>query len=85
MVAASLFPGGVLQLVDVLEHGYWHARGPGFLSQKLVRLVEWLRLPGDAVFIALGVLPIVVAAVWGYWLIRKSEPNQAQVGPVSGA
>ena len=73
MVAASLFPGGVLQLQDVLQNGYWHARGPEFLSQELVRMMEWFRLPGDAVFIAFGVLPAVVAAVWGYWLIRRAQ------------
>ncbi len=26
MVILSLFPGGVLQLWDVLNNGYWHAR-----------------------------------------------------------
>ncbi len=26
MVALSLFPGGVLQVWDVVQHGYWHAR-----------------------------------------------------------
>lgn len=29
MVALSLFPGGVLQVWDVVQHGYWHARMPG--------------------------------------------------------
>ena len=28
MVVLNLFPGGVLQLADVLQNGYWHARGP---------------------------------------------------------
>jgi nitric oxide reductase subunit B len=27
MVLGNLFPGGVLQFVDVLRNGYWHARG----------------------------------------------------------
>ena len=26
MVVMSLFPAGVLQLIYVLENGYWHAR-----------------------------------------------------------
>jgi nitric oxide reductase subunit B len=71
MVVANLFPGGVLQLLDVLENGYWHARSPEFLSQKVVRLIEWLRMPGDAVFIGCGVVPAVIAAVLGYRLIRR--------------
>jgi nitric oxide reductase subunit B len=62
MVVLNMFPAGVLQLHDVLIHGYWHARGPEFLSQTLVRRIEWARLPADAVFILLGVVPILIAA-----------------------
>jgi nitric oxide reductase subunit B len=68
MVIFNLFPGGVLQLRDVLENGYWHARGPEFLDQRITTLIEWARLPADAVFILLGVIPLFVAVVkaWGY-------------------
>jgi len=62
MVATNLFPGGVLQLADALNNGYWHARGPEFLSGRIVRVIEWCRLPGDLVFILFGVLPLVYAA-----------------------
>ncbi len=30
MVALNLFPGGLLQIRDVLQHGYWHARGVAY-------------------------------------------------------
>jgi nitric oxide reductase subunit B len=60
MSVSNLFPGGVLQLMDVLEHGYWHARSAAFLHQRLFLLLEWLRLPGDLVFIGLGVVPLVL-------------------------
>lgn len=68
MVMTNLFPGGVLQLADALNNGYWHARGPEFLSQRIVRVIEWCRLPGDLVFILLGVLPLIYAAcvTWKY-------------------
>jgi nitric oxide reductase subunit B len=46
--------------MDVLKNGYWHARGTEFLDS--IRFIEWLRLPGDLVFIALGVLPLLIAA-----------------------
>jgi len=62
MVVTNLFPGGVLQLADALSNGYWHARGPEFLSERIVRVIEWCRLPGDLVFILFGVLPLVYAA-----------------------
>jgi len=63
MLAGSLFPGGVMQFYDVLSHGYWHARGLDYLNQEFVRLLEWARMPGDTVFIVLGVIPMVIAAV----------------------
>lgn len=66
MVVTNLFPGGVLQLHDVLVDGYWHARGPEFLNARIVRLIEWGRLPADAIFIGLGVAPMVVAALLTY-------------------
>ena len=66
MLAGSLFPGGVMQFYDVLSHGYWHARGLDYLNQEFVKILEWARLPGDAVFIALGVVPMVIAAVTTY-------------------
>jgi nitric oxide reductase subunit B len=74
MVILSLFPGGIMQLWDVLTNGYWHARGAEFMNQPFVRLLEWLRLPGDAVFIAFGVVPMALAAVMTY---RLSQANSA--------
>ena len=69
MVVASLFPGGVLQLLDVLNNGYWHARSSGFLES--MKIVEWLGLPAHMVFIGLGVLPLFVAAGMAYRILRK--------------
>ena len=66
MVALSLFPGGILQIRDVLEHGYWHARSIAYTGSETARLVEWLRLPGDLIFILLGALPLALAIVLGY-------------------
>ncbi|HWJ70654.1 MAG TPA: cbb3-type cytochrome c oxidase subunit I [Sphingobium sp.] len=66
MILLSLLPGGLLQLHAVVEHGYWYARELAFTSGQLPRLLEWLRMPGDLIFMFAGVLPLVVAAVWGY-------------------
>jgi nitric oxide reductase subunit B len=73
MVVTNLFPGGVLQLWDVLQSGYWHARGPDFLNARIVRLVEWLRLPGDLVFIGLGVVPLLAATGLAHRLVNKTS------------
>ena len=71
MVVTNLFPGGVLQLLDMLQHGYWHARSPAFLRTNVVQMIEWLRLPGDAIFIGAGVVPIVIAATLTYRSVRR--------------
>ncbi|MEP6873299.1 MAG: cbb3-type cytochrome c oxidase subunit I [Burkholderiales bacterium] len=71
MVVLSLFPAGVLQLVDVLENGYWHARSLAYTGGDLARLLEWSRFPGDAVFIVCGVVPIAMAACRAYLSGRR--------------
>ena len=73
MVVGNLFPGGVLQLHDVLKNGYWHARGPEYLNQAFVRFIEWCRLPGDAVVILFGVVPLVIAALLTYRQVRTTS------------
>jgi nitric oxide reductase subunit B len=76
MLIGSLFPGGVLQLRDVLMNGYWHARGLDYLNQDFARFIEWCRLPGDLVFILLGVVPLVIATCMTYVTMRKSDSFQ---------
>jgi nitric oxide reductase subunit B len=73
MAAGNLFPGGVMQFYDVLNNGYWHARGLDYLNRDLVRFVEWARMPGDLVFIVLGVIPLTIAAFRAY-LNMKAQP-----------
>jgi nitric oxide reductase subunit B len=63
MLFVNLFPVGLLQLQDALNYSYWHARQPEFFAQPLVQVFEWLRLPGDALFIGGGILPILYLAV----------------------
>lgn len=72
MVFGSLFPGGVFQVWDVLNNGYWHARGLDYLNQEFVRLIEWMRMPGDVVFIALGVVPMVMATALAYRQVKAN-------------
>ncbi|MDP2137404.1 MAG: cbb3-type cytochrome c oxidase subunit I [Candidatus Didemnitutus sp.] len=73
MVALNLFPIGVLQLLDVTRHGYWHARSTEFSSQPLIVALEWARLPGDVVFIFFGVVPLVIVTLLTYRHARAGE------------
>ena len=77
MVILNLFPGGLLQLWDVLTNGYWHARGPEYLNQKTVRLIEWFRMPADSIFIVFGVIPLLIAVARTYGLLRKRREATA--------
>jgi nitric oxide reductase subunit B len=63
MVCVNLFPIGVLQFHDALVRGYWHARSPDFFARGEVRVLEWLRLLGDTVFIVGGIGPLVYLAL----------------------
>ena len=70
MLAMSLFPAGVLQLRDVVENGYWHARSLDYIGSPRALLLEWLRLPGDLVFIVFGAIPLLIAAIKG-WVVGR--------------
>jgi nitric oxide reductase subunit B len=76
MIVFNLFPGGVMQLYDVLQNGYWHARGHEYLGTSLAQIVEWARLPGDLVFILGGVVPLVWITTNAYLsMSRQSTPS----------
>ncbi len=76
MVVLNLFPGGVLQFLDVLENGYWHARSVAFLDTPRAHLIEWLRMPADLIFIIFGVIPIAVASFMT-WIAMRKVPTES--------
>jgi nitric oxide reductase subunit B len=82
MVVLNLFPSGVLQLLDVTRHGYWHARSAEFSNQPLIVALEWARMPADLVFILFGVVPLVVVTLLTY---RHAQAQKATAGIRSGA
>ena len=63
MVFASLLPLGVLQLYHSVNEGYFEARSLGYITRPGNAVLEWLRLPGDIIFIAGGILPFI----WIAW------------------
>ena len=77
MIAMSLFPSGLLQIWDVLEHGYWHARSVDYVGMPRSHLIEWLRLPGDLVFIVFGSVPLAIAAVKAWLGVRADAAESA--------
>jgi len=63
MLSVNLVPMGIVQLFDSFQNGYWHAREIEFFLRKDVRIIEWLRLPGDVLFIVGGIIPVVCLAL----------------------
>jgi nitric oxide reductase subunit B len=63
MLFVNLVPMGIIQLYDAFKNGYFHARAPELFERTSVRVLEWLRLPGDLLFIIGGILPVVYLAV----------------------
>ena len=83
MVVFSLFPSGILQMHDVIQNGYWHARSLAYTAKTLPRLLEWLRMPGDLVFIFLGALPIAIALCLGYLGLWAKRTKAVALRPAS--
>ncbi len=79
MLFANLVPIGIVQLYDSFQSGYWHARQAEFFQQPWVRLIEWLRLPGDLLFIVGGIGPVVYLAIRMFQLRNRyrAEPGAA--------
>lgn len=63
MLFVNLVPMGIVQLYDSFNNGYWHAREIEFFLKPEIRVIEWLRLPGDILFIVGGIFPIVYLAL----------------------
>jgi nitric oxide reductase subunit B len=81
MVFATLFPLGILQLYHSVMTGYFDARSLKFLNNPTNALIEWLRLPGDVVFIFGGALPVLYLCWLGirHASARKTEEEPKEV------
>jgi nitric oxide reductase subunit B len=72
MCFATLFPLGILQLYESVNNGYFEARTLEYITNPTNALIEWARLPGDAVFIVGGVLPLLYICYLG---VRYTVPR----------
>lgn len=65
MMFATLLPLGVLQLWASVNEGYVEARSLAYVTQPGNLALEWMRMPGDVLFLVGGVLPFVYIAWLG--------------------
>jgi len=63
----------LLQLRDVLENGYWHARRLTYLMSGAFHGLEWARSAADGVFLVLGVVPLVLGVASSLVPPRRRE------------
>ena len=73
MIMVTLVPIGVMQALESFRNGFWSARSLEFYQQPIVKTLLWLRVIPDSIFIGLGVLPIVAAAVYGFFHLRQVQ------------
>ena len=80
MVFATLFPLGLIQLYHAVSVSYFDARSLHFISSPHNSIFEWLRLPGDALFIVGGALPVLYLCWLGVSRMKKQtlsdEPEE---------
>jgi nitric oxide reductase subunit B len=78
MVFATLFPLGILQLYHSISVSYYDARTLNYIGSRANSILEWLRMPGDVVFILGGALPVLYIAFLG---LRYSRSGALQEEP----
>ncbi len=81
MALLTLLPLGLLQLNDVLNNGYWHARSAEFMGKPIIDLLVWLRVPGDTVF-SFGAV-VLAWFVFRLWFRPKAAVVKTPAGIAS--
>jgi len=83
MAVFTLLPLGLLQLNAALENGYSYARSAEFMSQPIVHLLVWMRVPGDTIF-SVGAL-LLAWFVMRLWILpRKATVTNAEMEALNG-
>jgi nitric oxide reductase subunit B len=76
MVFATLFPLGILQLYHSISVSYYDARTLNYIGSRANSVLEWLRMPGDIVFIVGGALPVLYICFLGVLHMRKGSTTE---------
>lgn len=76
MVFATLFPLGLLQLYHSISVSYYDARTLNYIGSRANSVLEWMRMPGDIVFILGGTLPILYLSFLGVRHMRRNSTSE---------
>lgn len=80
MVFATLFPLGIIQLYHSINVSYYDARTLAYIGSRGNSVLEWLRMPGDLVFIFGGTLPILYICFLGVRYMQRGTTTEEQNG-----
>ena len=72
MAVLTLLPLGTMQLFAAIEHGYAFARSAEFMQRPIVKLLIWMRVPGDTIF-SVGALSLAWF-VLRLWIAPQRDP-----------
>jgi nitric oxide reductase subunit B len=78
MTFFSLLPAGIYQTVASVSKGLWYARSAEVIHSEWMRAFVWMRVPGDILFAAGG----VVLVVFAFHLWNGSRRRRQPVGTV---
>jgi nitric oxide reductase subunit B len=76
MIFATLFPLGILQLYHSVSVSYYDARTLNYIGSRANSILEWIRMPGDIVFIVGGTLPILYLTFLGVRYMRSGTTTE---------
>lgn len=79
MALLTLLPIGTMQLLAAIDNGYWFARSEHFMQQPIIKLLVWMRVPGDTIF-SIGAV-LFTWFVMRLWIApRREAPDVPGVG-----
>jgi nitric oxide reductase subunit B len=79
MALLTLLPIGIIQLSASVSEGYWYARSAELMQQPVIKLLVWMRVPGDTIF-SVGALALAWF-VLRLWIAPRTAPRSQATGP----
>ena len=76
-IAVVIGGGNFFRGAELSQRGMERDRAD-YMAMPRSHLVEWLRLPGDLIFIGFGAIPLVIAAIKGWLGVRADARAEAR-------
>lgn len=77
MFLLTLLPVGLLQVLDNVKYGFWHARSDAFWHQDLVQTLGWIRLLPDTL-VVIGAVSLVLFMLKAMMHLKPVEIQEGE-------